>query len=150
MHDQDAVTSVHPVDDKLPVTRLVPAALQRIAAIYAGVVTPALIIGQTCGLDLPARTRLIGASPLIAGVATITPSEAGLDDSSDVVLVAVALGAGIIPPAAPTFYDGFPAWVQTVPGSGISAGVLAAVLLNLFFHHLGTRSGQPAPALKSS
>ncbi|GGU86293.1 hypothetical protein GCM10010260_19210 [Streptomyces filipinensis] len=65
-------------------------------------------------------------------------------------LVAVALGAGILPLAAPTFYAGFPARAQTVLGSGISAGALVAVLLNLFFHHLGTRSRQPAPALKSS
>ena len=47
-------------------------------------------------------------------------------------------------------YAGFPAWAQTVLGSGISAGALGAVLLNLFFHHLGTRGRQPAPALKSS
>ncbi|MEU7413378.1 nucleobase:cation symporter-2 family protein [Streptomyces sp. NPDC042638] len=86
----------------------------------------------------------------VSGIRTL--SEAGLDDSSNIVLVAVALGAGIIPLAAPTFYAGFPAWAQTVLGSGISAGALVAVLLNLFFHHLGTRSGpaRPAPALKSS
>ncbi|EST34775.1 uracil permease [Streptomyces roseochromogenus subsp. oscitans DS 12.976] len=84
----------------------------------------------------------------VSGIRTL--SEAGLDDSSNIVLVAVALGAGIIPLAAPTFYAGFPAWAQTVLGSGISAGALVAVLLNLFFHHLGTRSGSPAPALKSS
>ncbi|WP_369363482.1 nucleobase:cation symporter-2 family protein [Streptomyces sp. CG4] len=84
----------------------------------------------------------------VSGIRTL--SEAGLDDSSNIVLVAVALGAGIIPLAAPAFYAGFPAWAQTVLGSGISAGALAAVLLNLFFHHLGTRSGRTAPALKSS
>ncbi|MES9525717.1 nucleobase:cation symporter-2 family protein [Streptomyces capoamus] len=84
----------------------------------------------------------------VSGIRTL--SEAGLDDSSNIVLVAVALGAGIIPLAAPTFYAGFPAWAQTVLGSGISAGALTAVLLNLFFHHLGTRSRRPAPALKSS
>lgn len=54
------------------------------------------------------------------------------------------------PPTAPTLHTGFPARAQTVLGSGISAGALAAVLPNLFFHHLGTRSGGPAPALKSS
>ncbi|MEW2516224.1 nucleobase:cation symporter-2 family protein [Streptomyces sp. NPDC046870] len=84
----------------------------------------------------------------VSGIRTL--AEAGLDDSSNIILVAVALGAGIIPLAAPTFYAGFPAWAQTVLGSGISAGALVAVLLNLFFHHLGTRNGQPAPALKSS
>ncbi|MFG3282218.1 nucleobase:cation symporter-2 family protein [Streptomyces sp. NPDC048111] len=84
----------------------------------------------------------------VSGIRTL--SEAGLDDSSNIILVAVALGAGIIPLAAPTFYAGFPAWAQTVLGSGISAGALTAVLLNLFFHHLGTRSRVAAPALKSS
>nr|WP_245235861.1 hypothetical protein [Streptomyces durhamensis] len=115
VHAHDAVTSVHPVDEKLHLSRLAPVALRHIAAMYAGVVTPALIIGQACGLGLAARTRLIAAIPL----------------------------------AAPTFHAGFPAWAQTVLGSGISAGALVAVLLNLFFHHLGTRSRQPAPALKS-
>ncbi|MCS0635374.1 purine permease [Streptomyces sp. LP05-1] len=83
----------------------------------------------------------------VSGIRTL--SEAGLDDSSNIILVAVALGAGIIPLAAPTFYERFPAWAQTVLGSGISAGALAAVLLNIFFHHLGTR-GRPAAALESS
>jgi xanthine permease len=83
----------------------------------------------------------------VSGIRTL--SEAGLDDSSNIILVAVALGAGIIPLAAPTFYAEFPAWAQTVLGSGISAGALVAVTLNLFFHHLGTR-GRTAPALKSS
>ncbi|MES9557669.1 nucleobase:cation symporter-2 family protein [Streptomyces sp. NPDC093108] len=84
----------------------------------------------------------------VSGIRTL--SEAGLDDSSNIILVAVSLGAGIIPLAAPTFYADFPAWAQTVLGSGISAGALVAVALNLFFHHLGTRGGASAPALKSS
>lgn len=83
----------------------------------------------------------------VSGIRTL--SEAGLDDSSNIILVAVALGAGITPLAAPAFYAGFPSWAQTVLGSGISAGALVAVLLNLFFHHLGTH-GRTAVALKSS
>ncbi|MGD3109974.1 nucleobase:cation symporter-2 family protein [Streptomyces sp. YGL11-2] len=84
----------------------------------------------------------------VSGIRTL--SEAGLDDSSNIILVAVSLGAGIIPLAAPTFYAGFPAWAQTVLGSGISAGALAAVLLNLFFHHLGTRSTPRAAVLSAA
>ncbi|MCI3933837.1 nucleobase:cation symporter-2 family protein [Streptomyces sp. AN091965] len=85
----------------------------------------------------------------VSGIRTL--SEAGLDDSSNIVLVAVALGAGIIPLAAPAFYADFPAWAQTVLGSGISAGALVAVALNLFFHHLGTRDSahSEVAALKS-
>ena len=63
--------AVHPVDEKLPASRLVPAALQHIAAMYAGVVTPPLIIGQAVGLDTAGQTRLIAASLLIAGLATV-------------------------------------------------------------------------------
>ncbi|WP_411122333.1 nucleobase:cation symporter-2 family protein [Streptomyces sp. x-19] len=83
----------------------------------------------------------------VSGIRTL--SEAGLDDSSNIILVAVSLGAGIIPLAAPTFYSGFPAWAQTVLGSGISAGALVAVTLNLFFHHLGTRSSSRAAVLSA-
>lgn len=85
----------------------------------------------------------------VSGIRTL--SEAYFDDSSNIILVAVSLGAGIIPLAAPTFYAEFPAWAQTVLGSGISAGALVAVSLNLFFHHLGTRGrATAAAALKSS
>ncbi|MFD8549901.1 nucleobase:cation symporter-2 family protein [Streptomyces sp. NPDC059649] len=84
----------------------------------------------------------------VSGIRTL--SEAGLDDSSNIILVAVSLGAGIIPLAAPTFYADFPAWAQTVLGSGISAGALVAVALNLFFHHLGTRSTPRAAVLSAA
>jgi len=84
----------------------------------------------------------------VSGIRTL--SEAGLDDSSNIILVAVSLGAGIIPLAAPTFYADFPAWAQTVLGSGISAGALTAVVLNLFFHHLGTRSSHRAAVLSAA
>jgi len=273
-----AAQAVHPVDEKLPPARLVPAALQHIAAMYAGVVTPPLIIGQAVGLDTAGMTRLIAASLLIAGLATTlqtvglgtfagnrlpfvnAASSAGIAPMLAIAetsapghqlpaiygavlvagvfcltvgpffgrllrffpplvtgvvitligvtlmpvpvawaqggdataadfgamkylalpaftlvvilliqrfgrgflkqvalligmfvgtLAAVALGAGIIPLAAPTFYAGFPAWAQTVLGSWISAGALVAVVLNLFFHHLGTHS-RTAVALKSS
>ncbi|MGA5565811.1 nucleobase:cation symporter-2 family protein [Streptomyces platensis] len=84
----------------------------------------------------------------VSGIRTL--SEAGLDDSSHITLVAVSLGAGIIPLAAPTFYADFPAWAQTVLGSGISAGALTAVVLNLFFHHLGTRSSSRTAVLSAA
>lgn len=60
------------------------------------------------------------------------------------------LGAGLVPLAAPAFYDGFPAWARTVLGSGISAGAPVAVLLNLFFPHLGTRSTPRAAVLSAA
>lgn len=156
---------VHPADQKLHPSRLVPAALRHIAARYAGVVTPPVIIGRAVRLDTAGRTRPIAASPLIAGVATLLQTLGGKGfvgnrlpfvnaassaGNAPMLAIAVSLGAGIVPLAAPTLHADFPARAQTVLGSGISAGALVAVSLNLFFHHLGTRGGTSAAALKSS
>lgn len=180
VHTEDAVTSVHPVDERLRPTRLVPAARPALFAFGTPEFQPAAILSlcivmlvpmtecsagmpgpRTDGLPTSSFARNTGVVSLprvrsrhavAGGAGTVlfgaiavggirTPSEA---------LAAVALGAGVVPPAAPTFHCGFPARAQTVLGSGICALALAAVLLDLLFHHLGTRSGQPAPALKSS
>lgn len=70
-----------------------------------------------------------------SGIRTL--ADAGMESGSNTVLVSVSLGVGIIPIAAPTFYDAFPEAVRTLMHSGISAGCVAAVLLNLLFHHVG-------------
>lgn len=124
-------TTCHPVDEKLPFPRLVPAALRHIAALYAGVVTPPLIIGRAVGLAAAGTTRLIAASLLIAGLATILQTLGVTNPAGNrLPSVNAASSAGIAP---------MPAIAETgAPG------------LNLFFHHLGTRSRHTAPALKSS
>ncbi len=55
----------------------------------------------------------------------------------------------LLTPAGPGRHAGSPSWARTVPRSGIGAGALVAVPLNLFLHHLGTH-GRTAVALKSS
>ncbi|MFD0276940.1 nucleobase:cation symporter-2 family protein [Kitasatospora sp. NPDC127111] len=70
-----------------------------------------------------------------SGIRTL--AEAGMESSSHTILVSVSLGVGIIPIAVPTFYDSFPEAVRTLMHSGISAGTVMAVLLNLLFHHVG-------------
>nr|WP_316524941.1 nucleobase:cation symporter-2 family protein [Kitasatospora sp. K002] len=76
-----------------------------------------------------------------SGIRTL--AEAGMESGSHTILVSVSLGVGIIPIAVPTFYDSFPEAVRTLMHSGISAGCVTAVLLNLLFHHVGgaRRSG---------
>ncbi|MFD7734075.1 nucleobase:cation symporter-2 family protein [Kitasatospora phosalacinea] len=85
-----------------------------------------------------------------SGIRTL--AEAGMESTSHTVLVSVSLGVGIVPIAVPSFYDGFPEAVRTLMHSGISAGCLAAVLLNLLFHHVGSagRSLQGVPPWQSS
>jgi xanthine permease len=64
-------------------------------------------------------------------------SEAG---SVNGLIVAATLTMGLIPTAAPTFYSHFPLGVQTVVSSGIAAGALTAVLLNLIVNTLWRRA----------
>lgn len=57
-------------------------------------------------------------------------------NSMNLVVVAVAFAFGLIPVAAPHFYREFPAWAQTILGSGISAAAIVAIILNLLFNEL--------------
>ncbi|KGI82167.1 uracil permease [Actinopolyspora erythraea] len=59
------------MDEVLPPGKLLAYGVQHIAAMYAGVVAPPLIIGQALGLDPLRMTLLIGASLLTAGIATL-------------------------------------------------------------------------------
>ncbi|WP_327682827.1 nucleobase:cation symporter-2 family protein [Kitasatospora sp. NBC_00458] len=77
-----------------------------------------------------------------SGIRTL--AEAGMESGSNTILVSVSLGVGIVPIAAPTFYDAFPEAVRTLLHSGISAGCVTAVLLNLLFHHVGVARRQTA------
>lgn len=84
----------------------------------------------------------------VSGIRTL--GKVDLDNGSNIVIVSVALGMGLVPLAAPDFYADFPAWVQTILGTGVSAGALTAVVLNICFHHLGTRSTENGEAALSS
>ena len=80
-----------------------------------------------------------------SGIRTLT--RARLDQNGNLLIVAVSIGFGVLPIAAPDFYNAFPQAVQTVMDSGISAGCLVAILLNLMFNHVGRGAEQePAPA----
>lgn len=73
-----------------------------------------------------------------SGVQTL--AEAALEKGDNALIVAVALGVGLIPIAAPDFYHAFPEDLLVVLDSGISTGCLVAVALNLAFNHLGKRA----------
>lgn len=96
---------------------------------------------------LPVLGRVVAAvpQPVLGGAGIIlfgsvaasgirTLSKVDYDGNLNIVLVATALGFGIIPIAVPSFYDQFPEWFATIFHSGISAASLVAVLLNLFFN----------------
>lgn len=138
-------TACHPVDEKLPLKQLLPASLQHIAAMYAGVVAPPLIIGPACGLDMAGQTALIAASLLIAGCATLLQT-LGLGKwvGNRLPFVNAASSAGIGPMLA--MAEGAPPGhkIQTVLGAVMVAGVFCLLAgpffgrLMRFFPHLVT------------
>ncbi len=68
-------------------------------------------------------------SVAVSGVRTL--AKASFEHPINVAIVAASLGVGLIPIAMPDFYSGFPAALQVVLNSGISAGCVTAVVLNL-------------------
>ncbi|QNP68940.1 purine permease [Streptomyces roseirectus] len=73
---------------------------------------------------------------------------AGVDfrDNHNLTVVAVSVAVGLLPVGVPTVYEKFPDWFQTVMNSGISAGCLTAIVLNLLFNHLPAGAGSPVAA----
>ncbi|MFE0225241.1 solute carrier family 23 protein, partial [Streptomyces albidoflavus] len=66
-------------------------------------------------------------------------------DNHNLTVVAISVAVGLLPVGVPTVYDQFPDWFQTVMHSGISAGCVTAIVLNLLFNHLPGRSTAAAP-----
>lgn len=65
---------VHPVNEILPPGRMLAYGVQHVAAMYAGVVAPPLIVGEAIHLRPAQLILLIGASLFTAGLATILQS----------------------------------------------------------------------------
>ena len=66
--------SVHPVDERLPVAKLIPLAIQHVLVMYAGAVAVPLIIGRAVNLPPEQVAFLISADLFACGLATIVQS----------------------------------------------------------------------------
>lgn len=65
-------------------------------------------------------------------------------NNKNVLIVAISVGVALLPTVTPTIYDEFPTWFQLIFDSGISAGAIVAILLNLL---LNSREVQDAEVL---
>ncbi len=63
-------------------------------------------------------------------------SKVNYTGNMNLIIVAASIGFGMIPIAAPNFYDQFPSWFSTIFHSGISSAALMAILLNILFNHI--------------
>ncbi|MQR01193.1 nucleobase:cation symporter-2 family protein [Glaciimonas soli] len=69
---------------------------------------------------------------------------------NNLFIVAVSIGAGMIPIVAPTFFDRMPHFLSTILHSGILLASTMAVLLNLFFNGSGKNQDSRAYALAAA
>ncbi|WP_437113039.1 nucleobase:cation symporter-2 family protein [Streptomyces syringium] len=113
---------------------------------------------------------LLGLSPVFASLIAVVPQPvlggagivlfgtvaasgvnvlrtAGLEQGDNLLIAATSLGMGLIPVVSQTFYDNtaIPETLKIILDSGVSAGCLTAVVLNLAFNHLGHRRAGTAP-----
>ena len=54
--------------------------------------------------------------------------------TTNILVVAVSIGMGLVPVVSPHFWSGLPTWAGTILESGISSAAITAVLLNLLFN----------------
>ncbi|MDV8149999.1 nucleobase:cation symporter-2 family protein [Arthrobacter sp. B10-11] len=98
---------------------------------------------------LPVLGRVVAAvpTPVLGGAGVVlfgTVAASGIrtlakveyKNNMNLIIVAASIGFGMIPIAAPAFYDNFPSWFGTIFHSGISSAAVMAILLNLLFNHL--------------
>jgi NCS2 family nucleobase:cation symporter-2 len=69
-----ATAAVHPVDEKLPLARLVPLGLQHVLVMYAGAVAVPLIVGRALKLSPEQVALLISADLFCCGIVTLIQS----------------------------------------------------------------------------
>ncbi|SDE88614.1 nucleobase:cation symporter-2 family protein [Sporomusa acidovorans] len=71
---------------------------------------------------------------MVAASGIKTLSKVSFEGTHNILVVGVSIGIGMITLAVPNFYHGFPNWLQVILHSGITAGSLAAILLNLLLN----------------
>lgn len=63
-----------------------------------------------------------------SGIKTL--SKVNFDGTHNIMVIAISIAVGLIPLAVPGFYQKFPSWTQVILNSGITAGSVAAIILN--------------------
>jgi len=64
-------------------------------------------------------------------------SRVNFENRHNLLIVAISVGIGMIPLVSPDFFKAIPTWTEPFTRSGITLGMLSAVLLNLLFNKAG-------------
>ncbi|WP_405675323.1 purine permease [Streptomyces sp. NBC_01511] len=121
----------HPVDETLPPFKMFTSGLQHVAAMYAGVVAPPMIVGPAVGLNARDTAFLMGASLFTAGIATLLQTLGLWKIGARLPFVNGVSFAGVTPMVAIGRERGAEG-ITVIFGAIIVAGVLGFVLTPYF------------------
>ncbi len=121
-----------------------PVAAGGVILILFGVIQP---IGR---LVAAIPQPVIGAAAVVTFAALTVSgiqllSQVDFGKSSNLIIVMLALGVGLVPAGAPDFYKQMPPTAQIFFKSGVATGTVIAIVLNLIFHVYGRRDPDQKP-----
>lgn len=96
--------------------------MPKLAAVISTIPTPVL------GGAGVAMFGMVAAS----GIKTL--AKVDFEGTHNIMVVGISLGIGMVTLAVPNFYNNFPSWLQVIFNSGITAGSVAAITLNLLLN----------------
>ena len=70
----------------------------------------------------------------------VSKTRVQFEGTHNIMVVAVSLGIGMITLAVPNFYQNFPSWAQVILHSGITAGSITAIVLNVILNGIDTKT----------
>ncbi len=122
-------TSVHPVDERLPSTRLFTLGLQHVLVMYAGAVAVPLIVGRALKLEPADVAFLISADLFVCGIVTLIQSLGATQWFG--IRLPVMMGvtfAAVGPMVAMANANGGAEGARAIFGAIIAAGVISMII----------------------
>ncbi len=124
-----------------------PVAVGGVILIVFGVVQPIGRVVAAIPQPVIGAAAVVTFSALtVSGIQLL--SRVDFAKSSNLIIVMLALGVGLVPAGAPDFYKQMPPTAQIFFKSGVATGTVIAIVLNLIFHAYGRRDPdeeQPPP-----
>ena len=120
---------VHPVDESLPIGKLIPLGLQHVLVMYAGAVAVPLIVGRALNLTPDQVAMLISADLFVCGIVTLIQSLGATQWFG--IKLPVMMGvtfASVAPMVAIANANPGQSGAQLLFGSIIGAGVLSILI----------------------
>ena len=120
---------VHPVDESLPIGKLIPLGLQHVLVMYAGAVAVPLIVGRALNLTPDQVAMLISADLFVCGIVTLIQSLGATQWFG--IKLPVMMGvtfASVAPMVAIANANPGQAGAQLLFGAIIGAGVLSILI----------------------